>query len=224
MRIILTGTRSFGAAVLDAALEDGHEVCAVWTPPNDRLDRKAAERGLPRYLSLSPPEAAELEADLVVAAHSHAFVSAAVRRSTRLGGVGYHPSLLPRHRGRDAVRWTIHLGDPVAGGSVYWLTENVDGGPLAAQDWCWVPKAKPHEDAVSKLWREELFPMGVRLLMKTLADLDRGIIVEVPQPEQHATWEPSWDRPPLHRPDLPQIGSGPAGFESRVDRSALRVG
>ena len=49
--------------------------------------------------------------------------------------------------------------------------------------------------------------MGVRLLARVLRDLDQGVIVEIPQNESVATWEPSWERPPLHRPELPQIGA-----------------
>jgi methionyl-tRNA formyltransferase len=97
------------------------------------------------------------------------------------------------------------MGDSIAGGSVYWLSDNVDGGPIAAQDWCHV---HPTWDA-SFLWRKLLFPMGIRLLRRVLDDLERHVIVEIPQDEGYATWEPSWERPPLFRPDLPQIGGVP---------------
>lgn len=219
MRVILAGQRSFGAAVLEALLEDEHEVAAVWATPGDALWGAAHRRGL----ELSEGKLDRLfdhthDADLIVAAHSHHFISAKTRAATRLGGIGYHPSLLPRHRGRDAVRWTIHMGDPVAGGSVYWLTDNVDGGPIAAQEHVLV---RPDDDA-SSLWRRELFPLGVGLLRRVLRDLEDGILIEVPQDEACATWEPSWERPPLHRPDLTQIGSGPAGFDVQVTPDALR--
>lgn len=158
--------------------------------------------------------------DLIVCAHSHAFVSEKARSRTLLGGIGYHPSLLPRHRGRDAVRWTVHMRDPVAGGSVYWLSNRVDGGPLAASEHCMVDPAWSATD----LWHDELFPMGVRLLVKVLADLDAGLIVRVPQNEACATWEPSWDRAPLGRPDLPQLthGGDPLAGRFRIvtDRDA----
>jgi len=41
------------------------------------------------------------------------------RARARVAAIGYHPSLLPLHRGRDALRWTIRDGDRVTGGSVY---------------------------------------------------------------------------------------------------------
>jgi hypothetical protein len=34
-----------------------------------------------------------------------------------------------------------------------------------------------------------------------LSDLEQGIVVRQPQNHELATWEPSWERPPLKRPD-----------------------
>jgi methionyl-tRNA formyltransferase len=216
VRVILAGSRSFGAAVLDRLVGDGHEVVAVWSPGEigqdsrrDALTAAAWRKQLwTPHTERTPKSVQALEADLFVAAHSHDFIGRDSRAATRLGGLGYHPSLLPRHRGRDAVRWTIHLGDPIAGGTVYWLTDQVDGGPICEQEWCWV---RPGDDA-SRLWRRDLFPMGVNLLASALRRLDAGLVREVPQDEAVATWEPSWERPPLYRPELPQIGNGVAGF------------
>lgn len=221
MRVILAGQKSFGVVTYDMLKKEGHEIAAVWSPAdkNDKLTKRSAGALLWAPTVERTPKAVEqLEVDLFVAAHSYDFIGRASRGATRLGGIGYHPSLLPRHRGRDAVRWAVHMGDPVAGGSVYWLTDHVDGGPIAAQDFCLV---RPGEDA-SSLWKRELFPMGIRLLASVLRDLDAGRIVEVPQDEDVATWEPSWERPPLSRPELPQIGKGVNGFTHHVTRDALR--
>lgn len=220
MRVILAGQGAFGLAVYKDLLDSGHEIAGVWSPStaDDKLTRKATSWSdwiEPRLRV--PKVVGGMRADLFVCAHSHDFISGPSLAATRLGGVGYHPSLLPLHRGRDAIRWAIHMGDRVTGGSVYWLTRNVDGGPIAAQDYCLI---RPDDDA-SSLWRRELFPMGVRLLSEALEDLSNGVIVEVPQDEACATWEPSWDRPPLHRPDLLQIG-GVSGFIHRAEPDALR--
>lgn len=199
MIIALAGQRSFGAAVLEALLADGHDVAQVFAPLGDRLDFIARQRGIDTRDGLVA-DALQPGLDLIVCAHAHVFVSERARNRTVLGGLGYHPSLLPRHRGRDAVRWTVHMRDPIAGGSVYWLSNAMDGGPIAAADWLHVRPEWTHHD----LWAE-LFPMGVRLIRRVLADLDASRLVRVPQDEACATWEPSWDRPPVPRPDLPQL-------------------
>jgi methionyl-tRNA formyltransferase len=203
VRIVLVGQRAFGAAVFETLRKDylvDFRFARVFAPgPGDRLFDLARLHG---FDVAEKPTAANMpECDLIISAHSHAFLSDAAILKARFGAIGYHPSLLPRHRGRDAVKWTIHMKDAVAGGSVYWLTGRVDGGPLAAQDYVLV---RPDWTA-SDLWREALFPMGVRLLLEVADDVSRGAIVREPQDEACATWEPSWERPPLHRPDLIQL-------------------
>lgn len=219
MKVLLAGTRSFGIAVLRELhrtdTHPTHRVVGVCAPPGDRLHEYAYFNGFPVMDRLN--HELTYGADLIVAAHSHDFISTKTLNGFPLGGIGYHPSLLPLHRGKDAVRWTVEKGDKIAGGSVYWLTKNVDGGPIAAQDWCFV---RPGWDA-SDLWKEALFPMGVRLIRRVLDDLEGRRMVAIPQDESLATWEPSWDRPPLFRPDLPAIGAGPAGYEIIASREQV---
>lgn len=200
MRIALAGQRSFGAAALTRILAAGHDVAQVFAPPGDQLDFCARQKGAEVRDRLVADQLAP-DLDLIVCAHAHVFVSDKARDRTLLGAVGYHPSLLPRHRGRDAVKWTVHMGDPIAGGSIYWLSNRMDGGPIAAADWCHVAPGT----SASDLWRDRLFPMGLSLIERVLADLERGLIVRVDQDEACATWEPSWDRPPVERPDLMQL-------------------
>jgi methionyl-tRNA formyltransferase len=95
---------------------------------------------------------------------------------------------------------------------VYWLTDSIDSGPIAAQQHVFI---RPGETAET-LWRGQLAPLGIRLLLKALADIDSGLAVRVPQDEQCATWEPSFDRPPLFRPELPQLGE--SGLRYEVER------
>ena len=155
--------------------------------------------------------------DLIVAAHSHDSLGRRTRLRARLGTIGYHPSLLPLHRGRDAVRWTVKMGDRVTGGTVYWLSDALDAGDIAAQDYCFVRPG----DTAAELWRRDLFPLGVRLFERVLGDLARGVVVRIPQDETLATWEPSWDRPPVVRPELPLLGTGaPAGYRVVRERWA----
>lgn len=241
LNVYVSGQRSFGAAAANLVVQTGHRLVGVtspaFAPPNTHLTATDDDGGMRHdrlrhaaYLHHAPwTDAATLRAehipagtDVIVAAHSHAFLGARTRARAALAAIGYHPSLLPLHRGRDAVRWTIRDRDRVAGGSIYHLTGRVDGGPLAAQDYVLVPPGS----TASSLWREHLFPLGLDLLRRALADLDAGRVVCVPQDEACATWEPSWDRPPLHRPELlelPPAGGGAGRVSYTADRAALRA-
>ena len=124
--------------------------------------------------------------DLIVAAHTHARVDADALAKSRLGGIGYHPSLLPRHRGIAAVEWTIKSGDAIAGGSIYHLAERMDAGAIAAQDWCFV---KPGETA-RELWERALAPMGLALLARVVRHVrDHDEVPAFAQDERFATPE-----------------------------------
>ena len=212
LRVILCGQRSFGAAAFDLLRGmPGVEIAGVYAPDGDKLGSRAAFFGYPVYpagtlRSDTMPGAC----DLLFAAHSHDFVSTRVRNRLRIGAIGYHPSLLPLHRGRDAVRWAVCMGDRITGGTVFWLSDTVDGGPIAAQEYCLI---RPDDDAHT-LWRRELFPMGIRLIRRVLTDILHGHLVMIDQDHGLATWEPSFTGAPrLYRPELPQIGTLPEGFD-----------
>jgi methionyl-tRNA formyltransferase len=196
MQIVIVGQQWLGAQALQLCLRRGDAVAKVLAPgadvseEYDRLHAAALQAGVPAEVCPRRVEAAHIPAgtDIIIAAHAHAYITACARRAARYGALGYHPSLLPRHRGRDAVRWTIHMADPIAGGTAYWMDDGADTGPIAAQNWCWV---RP-DDTPQSLWRRELAPMGLRLLAAVLAELDTGRVPAQPQNEAAATWEPSF--------------------------------
>jgi len=195
------------------AVEEGHRVVGVSCPLTsssredwpDRLRAAAVADRVPVLLpGILSADTLPDNVDVILAAHSHDFIGRRTRLRARLGAIGYHPSLLPLHRGRDAVRWAIKMGDRITGGTVYWLSDTMDAGDIAAQDWTFIRAG----DTASELWRRELFPMGVRLFRAVLHDLANGIEVRIPQDHHLATWEPSWERPPVRRPDLLLLGDG----------------
>jgi methionyl-tRNA formyltransferase len=168
MKCALVGSRFFAASVFDALRrEEGIELIGVVAPAaDDRLALAGKAAGVPVHVlenpKIVPGHAIPEGTDLIIAAHTHARVSDGALARSRLGGVGYHPSLLPRHRGIAAVEWTILEGDPIAGGSVYHLADGWDAGAIAAQDWCFVKKG----ETARELWERALAPMGLALLTK----------------------------------------------------------
>ena len=196
MKITLVGSRYFGRAVLDLLLkEPGIEVARVAVPTaDDRLADGARAAGIDVYVHenphIVPLETIAPETDLIVTAHSHARVAHDAVASARLGGIGYHPSLLPRHRGMAAVEWTVKEGDPIAGGTIYHLADKLDAGPIAAQDWIFVKKG----ESARELWERALAPLGLRLIMEVVRHArDEGELPATPQDEQFATRAPRLD-------------------------------
>jgi glycine cleavage system regulatory protein len=170
MKCALVGSRFFAASVFEALRhEEGIEFTSIVAPAvDDRLALAARSAGIAVHVlenpKMVPGEAIAEGTDLIIAAHTHARVSDDALARSRLGGIGYHPSLLPRHRGIAAVEWTILEGDVIAGGSVYHLADGWDAGAIAAQDWCFVNKG----EAARELWERALAPMGIDLLRKVV--------------------------------------------------------
>ena len=206
MNIFICGQRSFGKAVLIELHKRGHNIVGVAPPPQekyyDKIIGAAMKRGIPiisdcdKLTSKDIPE----NTDLVVAAHSHWYISQKVLEKTKYGGIGFHPSLLPRHRGQDAVRWAVAMGDAITGVSVYWLNDKIDGGDLFMQSPLFINKKWCYKD----LWKV-MFPVGVKMICDCIDLIEKGDIRKTPQDEQFATWEPPFNNARLKRNELLQI-------------------
>jgi glycine cleavage system regulatory protein/folate-dependent phosphoribosylglycinamide formyltransferase PurN len=206
MKCVLAGSRYFGATVLEALRrEQGIEFgCVIAPAADDRLAVAAQAAGFPVHVLANPKavpgEAVPEGTDLIVAAHTHARISREALARSRLGGVGYHPSLLPRHRGIAAVEWTILEGDPIAGGSVYHLADGWDAGAIAAQDWCFVARG----ESARELWERALAPMGLALLGRVVRHArDHASLPAQAQDERFATRAPMIRRAVMLTEDAP---------------------
>jgi len=211
MRIVVIGQKWLAAAVAADLAGAGHDLHIIAPNAEDRLAVAARSLGLP--LSLHGPGrrlegAAIPPCDLAVAAHCHVFLPAEARAAARYGVIGYHPSLLPLHRGRDAVCSTLRNGDPVTGGTVYRMDDGYDTGPILAQDWCFVRA----DDTPASLWRRDLAPIGRRLLVACVARLaEAETLPETPQPNLGrplGTLEPPASAG--HRDRVPAVERAPA--------------
>jgi len=194
IQITLIGSRYFGSAAFERLLQEGNaRIARVVVPSQDDRLALAAQKAGVEVVVLDdarnvPASAVAPGTDLIVAAHAHARVSREALAQSRLGGIGYHPSLLPRHRGIAAIEWTIRERDPIAGGSIYHLADRMDAGAIAAQDWCFV---RPGETA-RELWERALAPIGLRLLAQVVHQVaEGGDLPAKPQDEQFATRAPS---------------------------------
>lgn len=203
MNIFICGQRSFGKAVLLELRRRGHTITGVAPPPqeDDALACAARELGIPitgdcaRLTPAQIPEGTEL----IIAAHSHWYIGGNIMRRAAHGCIGFHPSLLPRHRGVDAVRWAVAMGDAITGGTVYWLDDTVDGGDVLLQTPVFIGRGWDYH----RLWRE-MFPLGVEMLCRAVDMIAAGTAPRVPQDGQFATWEPAYEARRLPRND----GSG----------------
>ena len=211
MKVFISGQKYFGEQVLRLCLNKGFTVVGVCCPIDDKyIGRLAATFEIPIIpAGMLNGDSFPEGVDLGITAHSFDYVGKRTRYKPKHGWIGYHPSLLPRHRGRSSVEWAIRMRDCITGGTVFWLNSGIDRGDIAYQDWCFIDPALFHKDpkeAAKVLWREKLQPMGVELLSKAVCDINKGTIKRQKQDSRFSTWEPSTGVKEIYRPDALMLG------------------
>jgi methionyl-tRNA formyltransferase len=208
IRVFISGQKYFGEQVLNLCNNlDFVEVVGVCCPIQDKYIGKTARIfGTPIVPSGTlNGDTMPDNVDLGITAHSFDYIGKRTRYKPKLGWIGYHPSLLPRHRGRSSIEWAVRMRDAVTGGTVFWLNSGIDRGDIANQEICFIdPKLYgiDPKKAAKVLWEHELQAMGLRLIERTLRDINGGNIVKIPQRKEFSTFEPNTDVKDVFKPDL----------------------
>src|SRR4051794_2981601 len=109
MTVFISGQKFFGEQILRLCINKSFEIAGVCCPAGDQyIGILAATFGLPIIPagSLNGDNFPD-KVDIGITAHSFDYIGKRTRYKPRLGWIGYHPSLLPRHRGRSSVEWAI---------------------------------------------------------------------------------------------------------------------
>jgi methionyl-tRNA formyltransferase len=199
MRLVVHGQQAFGKSVLEALLDRGEDVIAVYCAPDpaqggriDPLKEAALARNLPvqqpRSFRNNPEvreQFAQLKADLCVMAYVTLIVPEDVLNLPTRGTIQYHPSLLPRHRGPSSINWPIIQGETRTGLSIFWPDNGLDTGPILLQKEVEIRDT----DTLGSLYFDRLYPLGVTALMEAVDLVRAGTAPKIRQDDSHATYE-----------------------------------
>ncbi|WP_437879759.1 methionyl-tRNA formyltransferase [Pseudomonas sp. LRF_L74] len=147
MRIVFAGTPEFAAQHLQALLDDGRQVVAVYTQPDRPAGRGqklmpspvkqlALQHGIAVYQPQTlrdadaQAELAALNADLMVVVAYGLILPQVVLDTPRLGCINSHASLLPRWRGAAPIQRAVQAGDAESGVTVMQMEAGLDTGPM----------------------------------------------------------------------------------------------
>ena len=128
MRILFMGTPDFAVASLKRLVEDGHEVCGVFTQPDKPKNRGhklafspvkeyAVSQNLTVYqpLKMRDGEALaivqKLQPELIVVAAYGKILPEDILHTPPYGSINVHSSLLPKYRGAAPINWAILNGE-----------------------------------------------------------------------------------------------------------------
>jgi methionyl-tRNA formyltransferase len=191
MRLIFMGTPDFSVPVLDALMQAGHEIAAVYCQPprpagrgkRDRpspVQARAEALGLPvrhpRSLRGADDQAAfaAIGAEAAVVVAYGLILPQPILDAPARGCLNIHASLLPRWRGAAPIQRAIMAGDAETGVCIMQMEAGLDTGPVLLREAVAIgptDTAADLHDALSRL--------GARLVVTALAQID----TLAPQPQ-----------------------------------------
>ncbi len=202
MKIVFMGTPDYAVKTLEALINEGHTVAAVFAQPDKPVGRKqiltpppvkvcAEMHGIPVFQprTLRDGEAEKIIRDIapdVIAVVAYGkILPTEILTLPRYGCVNGHASLLPKYRGAAPIQWCIVNGEKETGVTAMQMDEGMDTGDIL-------------ETAVTEIGAEEtagelferLSVIGAKLLVKTLADIENGNVTPIKQDESKATSAP----------------------------------
>ncbi|WP_285260945.1 methionyl-tRNA formyltransferase [Halopseudomonas bauzanensis] len=200
LRIVFAGTPEFAAAHLQALLQAGLNIVAVYSQPDrpagrgqklamSAVKQLAQQHELPVYqpVSLRAPEAqaelAALQPDLLVVVAYGLILPQAVLDIPRLGCINSHASLLPRWRGAAPIQRAIEAGDSESGVTVMRMEAGLDTGPMLLK----VDTPISAEDTGGTL-HDRLAELGPPAVLQAIDGLAAGTLGGELQDDELATY------------------------------------
>lgn len=177
------GTPDFSVPVLDALVEAGHEVVAVYCQPPRPAGRGKKLRPTPVHAraealglevrhptSLKTPEAqadfAALQADIAVVVAYGLLLPQAILDAPKHGCLNIHASLLPRWRGAAPIHRAIMAGDAETGVCIMQMEAGLDTGPVLLRQ---ETPIEPEE--TTSVLHDRLSAMGATAIVEALSRL-----------------------------------------------------
>ena len=184
MRIVFMGTPDFAVPSLQALIDAGHDVCAVYTQPDKPQGRKqiltappvktlALEHDIPVFqpntLKNEDEQARlrELAPEVIIVVAYGKLLPKAVLDIPPHGCINVHGSLLPRWRGAAPIQWAVIAGDEKAGVTTMQMAEGLDTGDMLL-----TYETKVGERETAGELFDRLAQSGAELLTQTLVKLD----------------------------------------------------
>ncbi|WP_170400812.1 methionyl-tRNA formyltransferase [Ruegeria arenilitoris] len=204
MRVVFMGTPEFSVPVLDALVEAGHEIIAVYCQPPRPAGRGKKDRPTPVHaraealgltvrhpVSLKSPEEqaafADLNADVAVVVAYGLLLPRPILDAPKNGCLNIHASLLPRWRGAAPIHRAIMAGDAQTGICIMQMEAGLDTGPVLLRQATDIGS----QETTAQL-HDRLAPMGAGLIVEALGRLPE--LTPEPQPIDGVTYAAKIDK------------------------------
>ncbi len=196
MRILFVGERALGEKVLRALVAKEYQVVGVCTPPDaagapNRVKEAAGEFGIPfvPLENVKQPQFLDqcraVAPDLTVMAYVTKILPEAFFTLASTGTIEWHPSLLPKHGGPNALIWPVVQGETRTGITIFWPDGGIDTGPILLQK---EVEISP-DDTVGSLYSRKIVPLSLEALLEAADLVEKRIAPKIPQDKSQATYE-----------------------------------
>ena len=203
MKIIFAGTPDFAASHLQALIDAGLDVCAVYTQP-DRprgrghklLPSPVKEIALEHNIPVMQPESLkkdpeavrkflDLKADLLVVVAYGLILPDDVIGGTKLGAINVHGSLLPRWRGAAPIQRSLWAGDKETGVTIMKIVSELDAGDALSHAKVAITATDTSESLYTKL--AEIGPKALVEAINNIETLLSNAVAQDPALVTYAT-------------------------------------
>ena len=202
MRIVFMGTPDFAVPCLQALIDDGHDVCAVFTQPDKPKGRHgvlsappvkelALKYDIPVYQpdSLKNDEIksyfASLGADLALVVAYGKILPEEFLNAPKYGCINMHASLLPKLRGAAPIQWSIINGEKRSGVTAMQMDKGLDTGDILLSE-----SVEIRDDETAQELHDELSVLGAQVMRKTLLMLQKGVLLPIRQDDSQSAYAP----------------------------------
>jgi len=193
MRLVFMGTPDFSVPALRALVSGGHDVVGVFTQPDRRAGRgknlkpspvkvAAEELGLPVFqpekikTSESLQQLRALAPDSIIVVAYGQILSRDILQLPSKGCINVHASLLPAYRGAAPIHWAVMSGELLTGVTTMLMDEGLDTGDMLLKQ-----EVVISNEATTGEIHDKLADLGGKLLIETLAELENGSLIPIPQ-------------------------------------------
>ena len=200
LKIVFMGTPEFSVSALEALINNKFEILSIYTQPPKKSKRgqkinissvqKFSEKN---NLTVRNPEnlnndkeynfIKSLSADIAIVVAYGKLIPKNILKTTKLGFINIHASLLPKWRGAAPIQRAIMNGDRKTGISIMKIEEKLDCGPIIASR-----ELELDTNATYGETEKKLSEVGANLLIENLKKIENGNSKFVEQVHSEATY------------------------------------
>lgn len=196
------GTPDIAAQSLQALINSGHEICAVFTREDKPFGRKQILTSSPvkrlaeKYsIKVFQPKTLkddnafslikEINPEIIVVVAYGRILPKVILDIPLNGCLNLHVSLLPKYRGSAPIQWAVLNGEEETGISIMYMAEGIDTGDILK-----TVNVKIDENETSGELFEKVSVIGARALCQSIIEIGENKITRIKQNNDLATLAP----------------------------------